>query len=204
MISDLPNKLFVKIIIPNNQKMEYGLLDTGSESCVVSMGFVKKHGLSELLIPSYAELQTFGSKVMATKYKLTFDFNFLDNIPTHSMEAVVSSSKQTILVIGQNILRELKLNIDYEFSNPNEYLLKSATTQSNNNYIQTPLFDTNGKDTRISYSKTREKRYSVPYVKTIILDDPYEIMIDTGSMRNVIEYRIIQEMDLTQSITEPQ
>ena len=180
--------------------MEYGLLDTGSESCVISMGFVQKHNLNKLLTPSYAELQTFGAKVMATKYKLKFNFNFLDSTAIHSMEAVVSSSNEISLVIGQNIFRGLKLNIDYEFSKPKQFLLKSAITQSSKYDIQTPLFDTDEKDTNIIYSKSLEKRYSVPYVKTIIWDSPYEIMIDTGSMRNVIEYEIIEQEHLTHLI----
>ena len=70
------DKLYIRAEFVGSGGDAFGVIDCGSEPSVITMGLVKREGLSDSLIPTYSELQTFGDKTMVTNYEIEVRLKF--------------------------------------------------------------------------------------------------------------------------------
>ena len=185
----IPKRLLMKVYINGHEYL--GLLDTGSESCIVSMGLIKKNNLEQRLIPYYAELQTFGESIIATKNKIEMPIEIEGEYREYIIDMIVEPSEREHLVIGQNFLRKYNLNIDYGYTNKEVKVLKTSK-YATGNQIETKLYTDKDERRMIKFRRMTNSRYSAPYVKLIIDNTAVDGLIDTGSMQNVIEIETLR------------
>ena len=195
------NKLFVKASIKSKPHIEVlALLDTGSESSVITKGLVDEMGLTDSLISSYNELQTFGDEVMVSKFSIELPLLF-ENQPTPiAVRAVVDNSKTQKLILGQNFLRHNYLNMDYGITSSQWVLRTSPNIKGLLPKISIPLHTNLKENSAVEKHRVLIARYSVPYIEAKINKKSVKAMIDTGAVTNIIEEQTIKKLGLTNDV----
>ena len=192
-MSQYSKRIYAKIKIGADDDFTPVLVDSGSECNVIYEDSVVNSALTDSMTDSYVEIYPLGTEKLMAEKQLETSVIFENTTRPIHVTFVVLRGKGPV-VIGQPILRTLELSIDIAATRPDRYMLKTSAG-SDLQYWETPLYTSSNIKLEVSACKMQLARYGVAYLPALCQGRKLSVLLDTGSMLNIIDRQCLQELD---------
>ena len=199
------SKAYIKCQLIDTDTEMYICLDSGSESSVVTEGYLGMLGADFMKKEkSNMRLETFGDDVIQVGWKIKLNIQIEGNDEVFTITFQIDpNEKVSQCVFGQNMMRTLKLDMDFATWNEDRCEVLYTGEKLPNIGQITSMYGTNGLTIPNQYklinypvSMVENYRFSVPYAEIRTDGILRKYLVDTGAIVSTCEESVFTKKEL--------